>query len=74
MITVQVFHKDSGKPANSIGVSVGFDGIFRGVTGKEFTDSSGNADFDADPGRGKIYVHGKSVYEGRIEGRTVVYI
>lgn len=74
MITVQVFHKDSGRAAKSVGVAVSFDGLFRGITGKEFTDSGGNVNFDVDPGHGKIYVGGKTVYDGRIEGRAVVYI
>jgi hypothetical protein len=74
MVTVRVYYKESGKAAKGVAVSLGFNGLFRGVTGKGITDSSGDADFDNDPGYGKVYIHGKSVFEGRIEGRTVVYI
>lgn len=74
MISVQVFYKESGKAAKGAAVCVGFDGIFRGITSKEYTDSDGNVHFDADPGSGKVFVNGKTAYEGRISGRTIIYI
>lgn len=75
MVSVRVFFKQSGKPAKGISVSVSFDGIFSGgITKKIFTDSSGDAHFDSDPGYGTIYADGKNVYKGKIEGRTIVYV
>lgn len=74
MITVRVCYKQSGKAAKGIGVSVGFGGLFRGITRKEYTDSNGDVHFDSDPGEGAVYADGKTVYKGRIEGRIVVYI
>jgi len=74
MFSVKVIWKATGKPAKGKRVSASFDGFFGGVTRDLFTDADGNADFDYDPGQGKIFVDGKTVYEGRIEGRVVVYI
>jgi len=75
VVSVQVFYKSSGKPAKGAGVSLSFNGIFSGgVTKKQFADSDGNAHFDTPSGSGKVFVDGKTVYEGRLEGRTIVYI
>lgn len=74
MITVRVHSKNTGRAEKGVAVSIGFDGWFRGVTGKVITDSNGDAHFDCDPGHGRVYVHGKTVFEGMIEGRTVVYV
>ena len=40
----------------------------------EHTNLDGEAHFDNDNGTGIIYVDGKRVYEGRIEGRKLIYI
>jgi len=74
MVTVKVCYESDGKPAKGKRVSLGFSGLTRGVSGPEFTNYSGEAHFDADPGPGEVYVDGKSVYKGRLAGRIVVYI
>lgn len=74
MVTVKVVWRDSGKPAKGSRVAIGFDGFTRGVTNSEYTDSNGEAHFDAEPGTGEVYVDGSTKYRGRISGRVVVYI
>jgi hypothetical protein len=78
MVTVMVIHQASGKPYEGERVSIGIDdGLFGagGVTGDELSDKRGEAHFpDVDPCNGRIFVSGSTVYKGRIEGRTVVYI
>lgn len=74
MVTVKVVWKDTGKPATDKKVAIGFDGWTRGMTGTEYTDSNGEAHFDADPGSGKVYVNGNTVFTGHISGRVVIYI
>jgi len=73
MVTVKVCYQSDGKPAKGKRVSLGFSWL-RGMTNSEHTNSSGEAHFDTDPGTGKVYVDGKTVYEGRVAGRVVVYI
>jgi hypothetical protein len=55
-------------------VAVGFNGLFRGFSKDQYTDRNGEAHFSEDNGEGAIYVQGTKVYEGRIEGRKIVYI
>jgi hypothetical protein len=74
MVTVKVCYASDGKPAKSKRVTLGFSGLMRGMSGPEFTNSSGEAHFDADSGSGEVYVGGKSVYKGRLAGRVIVYI
>ncbi|MBD1921131.1 hypothetical protein H6F77_08505 [Microcoleus sp. FACHB-831] len=75
MITVKVFYKDSGKPADSKKVALGIDGFFSGgVTKDQWTDEDGEAHFDTESCTGRIFVNGSIKYEGRIAGRMVVYI
>jgi uncharacterized protein YfaS (alpha-2-macroglobulin family) len=74
MVSVKVVSKNSGKPVEGKKVSLGFDGFSRGVTGSEYTDSSGEAHFDADPGDGQVFVDGTTKHKGRLSGRVVVYI
>ena len=75
MITVKLIHERSGEPWNGQPVSVSIDGFFSGgYTEKKYTNSLGEADFDeVKPGRGKVYVGNRTVYEGELTGRTVVY-
>ena len=44
------------------------------MTQDKYTDNNGEVHFTEDNGEGSIYVQGKKVYEGRIEGRKVIYI
>jgi hypothetical protein len=75
MFTVKVVAKKSGKPAERKRVSASFNGILRGgSTGEKYTDSLGEAHFTNQPGIGKVYVDGQPQFEGRLEGRVVVYI
>lgn len=74
MVTVRVVHQSSGKPAKSQKVSIGFNDLGRGVTSSEYTDSNGEAHFDAKPGDGKVFVNGSTKHRGYLSGRVVVYI
>ena len=75
MITVKVVSANSGKPASGKRVSLYFDGfITGGSSSAQRTDSQGEAHFNHDPGKGKVYVDGRTAYEGRLAGRVVVYI
>jgi hypothetical protein len=74
MITVKVVNQSTGKPVSDKRVSLFFDGLFRSGSGDQYTDSQGEAHFDNDPGKGTVYLDGKNVKEGRLEGRVVIYI
>jgi hypothetical protein len=74
MFTIQVIESCSGKPAYFKKVCVGFNGVFRGFSKDQYTDRNGEAHFSEDNGEGTIYVQGQRVYEGRIEGRKIVYV
>ena len=74
MISVKVCWRHNGKPAENRKVVLSFDGMFGGQSKHEYTNSSGEAHFDNNPGPGKVYVDGKTVYTGRLEGMMVVYI
>lgn len=74
MFTIKLVEESTGKPAKSQKVAVGFDGFGRGVTNDEWTDANGEAHFNYDPDPGKVYVNGQTSYEGRIEGRIVIYV
>lgn len=74
MFTVKVIETSTGRPAVGVRVCVGFDGLLRGFTKDEYTDSDGEVHFDNDNGTGTIYVNGQRKYEGRIEGRKVIYV
>ena len=74
MFTVQLIEASSGKPVRNKKVSVIFDGGFRGAAHDQYTNDDGEAHFSEDNGEGTIYVGGTKVYEGRIQGRKVIYI
>ncbi len=72
MITIQVFSQATGNPVkgSKVGVSVGWSGV-----NHEYTDSSGEANFATiSPGDAEVYVDGKTVFKGRLEGRKLIYI
>ncbi len=71
MVTVKVIRKSSGDPAKGKKVALG---VSNGITGGEWTDSSGEAHFDVRSGHGKVYVDGSKKHEGHLSGRIVVYI
>lgn len=74
MFSVKVYWKSSGKPAKGKKVGVAFEGLMRGVTRDLYTDADGNVDFDYDPGKGTIFVDGRTAYKGKIEGRVILYV
>ena len=74
MFTVQVIERSTGKPAYYKKVAVIFNGLFRGCARDQYTDRNGEAHFSEDNGEGTIYISGSKVYEGRIEGRKIIYI
>lgn len=74
MVTVKVVSQSTGKPVKGRRVSVGFSSMLRGITSAEYTDSNGEAHFNADPGQGEVYVDGRTAYKGKISGRVVVYV
>lgn len=73
MFTVKVVDRSTGRPVKDKKVSVIFNGLFRGCA-KQYTDVVGEAHFSEDNGNGTIYIDGRSVYEGEIAGRIVIYI
>jgi len=74
MFTIKVISESTGKPLNHKRVRIGFEGFTRGMSGDVYSDSNGEAHFDYKPDRGTVYVDGKSVHVGKLEGRIVVYI
>lgn len=74
MFTVQVIDRNTGKPVESKKVAVIFNGLMRGCAKDQYTDRNGEAHFSEDNGDGTIYIQGSKVYEGRIEGRKIIYI
>ncbi len=74
MFTVKVFDEKSGEPACNKKVSVCFDGLLRGFSKPQYTDREGEAHFIEDNGNGTIYIQGKVVYQGKIQGRKILYI
>ena len=55
-------------------VGVIFNGWTRGCAKDQYTDKNGEAHFSEDNGNGTIYIQGSKVYEGKIEGRKIIYI
>lgn len=75
MITVKVASESTGKAVKGVGVSIGFSGLLSGgVTSRVYTDSSGEAHFNVDPGEGTVYVEGNDVKKGYLSGKVVVYV
>lgn len=77
MVTIQVYSQSSGNPVKGSRVAVSM-GDFGGVY-TEYTDSNGEAHFSnvspSDTGSGtEVYVDGKTVMKGRLEGRKIIYI
>lgn len=74
MISVRVVRSSTGKPVQGSRVVIGFEGICRGVSKGYYTDINGEVRFDNAPGDGVIFVDGTQEFQGRIEGRRVVYL
>lgn len=74
MVTVKVVSRATGNPVASARVGVAATGWFEGVH-HQYTDNSGEAHFaNVSPCDAEVYVNGKTVHKGRLEGRKVVYI
>ena len=73
MVTIQVISRSTGKPIKNQRVGIVFDGIVRGHTSDEYTDTNGEVHFDVNPGSGRVYVAGSKDFEGHISGRTLIY-
>jgi len=73
MFTIQVIASSSGDPVENIKVCVSFSG-FRGMTDEIWTNKKGEAHFDYAPGDGKVFLNGRTSYEGDISGRVVIYV
>jgi hypothetical protein len=74
VITVMVCAEDNGRPIKNVRVALEGDGLVRDLVGDEWTDGSGEAQFDCKAGQGKVYVDGQAVYLGQLAGRVVVYV
>lgn len=75
MVTVQVFYKSSGKPADGKKVALYVRRFMAsGFTHNQYTDSRGETHFEVESADGEIYVGGEKKFKGRLEGRMVVYI
>lgn len=74
MISVKVCCKSSGRPYKGAKISIGFDGLLRGMSKTLYSDGDGMCHFDNDPGSGTVYVDGSARHSGRLQGVTVIYI
>lgn len=74
MITITVIHSNTGKPAKGMRVNIEFEGLMRGMGGSQYTNDMGEAHYNNDPGRGTVFVDGRSAHSGRLEGRVIVYV
>jgi hypothetical protein len=78
MVIVQLISQKTGQPVKGKKVSVEVNhGLWGGgITNREPTNAKGEVDFPkAEPcAKGVIYIDGKSVYKGKIEGFNRIYI
>jgi len=72
MITVKVCYESSGDPAKDKTVSLGVEELFR--TDYELTDSEGEARFNVEPCKGRVFVDGLIAYKGRLKESIVIYV
>lgn len=73
MFTIKVVYRSTGDPVENMKVCVSFSGM-RGMTDEVWTDRNGEANFDYTPGNGKVFLDGRTSYEGEISGRVVIYV
>jgi uncharacterized GH25 family protein len=75
MIIIKVFHDN--RPVKNAKVHLdisGFLGVLFNSTPPQFTDINGEAAFDHDPADGWVYVNGRKVRGGMMEGTVIVRI
>ena len=70
MVTIAVYRESTGKP--EVGIKVRLS-VSLGMTDTESTDSRGEAHFDIDPQKAKVFVDGHLLFEGKLSGRHVIY-
>ena len=76
-LVVKVVQNSTGKPVRGKYVSVGCDELFAlWNTSKVYTGSDGIAQFSVQRVgfKGKIYIDGKPVFEGKVMASNTVYI
>ena len=73
MVTIRVCRKGTGKSVENKKVFISFSSVMRGWA-EEWTDSGGDANFNVDPGNGKVVIDGSTLMTGHLSGRIVVYI
>ncbi len=74
MFTILVNDSKSGKPLYYKEVSDHFKGLDRGISKSHYTDKNGESHFNEDNGNGIVYVDGKPKFEGKIQGRILIYV
>lgn len=75
MFTIRAIEKSSGRPWKGVKVDVCVAGLFSGgFLLTQTTDAGGEAHFDHEPCRGKVYVRNRQVHEDWLEGRVVLYL
>lgn len=73
MFTIQVVSRNTGKPLKSKKVAFESTGIQGGFS-SDRTDSNGEVHFSTPRNKGRLFVNGSLVYEGKVQGRRVVYV
>lgn len=76
MFTICVIDERTGRPASGRKVSVEIkESVFDfGFLPNQYTDSRGEAHFSHENARGVVYVDGRTVHEGYLSGRMMVYV
>lgn len=72
MITIQVFSASSGRPRQGVRVTIMYPGTFT-HSDCGYTDSNGYAYANVGPSSGEVWVEGKMVYSGYLQGTVRVH-
>ncbi len=72
--TIQVIEKITGRSVSHQKVGIIFSGLMHVIAREQYTDEVGEAHFDEENGEVRIYINGKKVYDGLVEGRRVVFV
>jgi hypothetical protein len=74
MIMVRVCAERTGWPIKNACVILKFDGVLPNTTDAAYTDVSGEASFECEVGRGKVFVNGQLAYGGQLGEWLLVYV
>ena len=77
MVVVQVVSQKTGEPVKGKSVSVGNNAFLAsGVSARKTTNANGEAEFtNSKPCQnGEIFIDGRSMYKGKIEGFNRIFI